>query len=220
MPTAMNSPSASSLIITMMLFARELSRAPRSSSHVMNITMPNAGRFTSTGMPRHVRRRLQQAMDVGVRAEERRPVAGRQPWRKGEADAPQQRGEVVAPGDRDGHVADGVLEDQIPPDDPRDELSERRVRVGVRAARLRDHRGQLRVAERRQRTRAAEQEEREDERGPGAVANDGAVRRQLPCGRRADRTEDPGADHGADREHDEIAGAEHPPQRLRRCLHR
>ena len=47
----MNSPSASSLMTTMMLFAVELSRAPRSSSHVISITMPKAGRFTSIGMP-------------------------------------------------------------------------------------------------------------------------------------------------------------------------
>ena len=35
----------------MMLLARTLSFAPRSSSHVINITMPNAGRLTRIGMP-------------------------------------------------------------------------------------------------------------------------------------------------------------------------
>jgi len=38
----------------------------------------------------------------------------------------------------------------------------------------------------------------------------------LSRGRRADRAEDPGADDGADREHDEIAGPQHAPERLRR----
>ncbi len=36
---------------TITLLARALSRAPRSSSQVMKVTMPNAGRLTSTGMP-------------------------------------------------------------------------------------------------------------------------------------------------------------------------
>ena len=44
-------PSTASLITTMMLFARALSRTPRRSSHVMNITIANAGRFTRIGTP-------------------------------------------------------------------------------------------------------------------------------------------------------------------------
>ena len=96
-----------------------------------------------------VRRRLQQAVHRRVGAQERRPIAGREPRRKRDAEAAEQRVEVVAPRDRDRDVADGVLEDQIPADDPGDQLSERRVRVGVRASRLRDHRRQLRVAQRR-----------------------------------------------------------------------
>ena len=101
--------------------------------------------------------------------------------------AAEQRLEVVAPRDRDGDVADGVLEDQIPPDDPRDELAERRVRVRVRAARLRNHRRQLGVAERRERAADAEQQERDDERRPGADADHLAVRADL-AGRRRCRS--------------------------------
>ena len=37
----------------------------------------------------------------------------------------------------------------------------------------------------------------------------------LPRRRRADRAEDAGADHRADRQHDQIAGAEHALQRVR-----
>ena len=48
--------------------------------------------------------------------------------------------------------------------------------------------------------------------GPGAVADDLAVRADLPGRRRADRAEDAGADHRADRQHDQIAGAEHALQ--------
>ena len=51
-PTATNSVSAISLITTMMLLAVALSRAPRSSSHVINITIANAGMLIRIGMPR------------------------------------------------------------------------------------------------------------------------------------------------------------------------
>ena len=52
MPTATNSASAASFTITMMLLARELSFAPRSSSQVIAATMPNAGRLIRIGVPR------------------------------------------------------------------------------------------------------------------------------------------------------------------------
>ena len=87
-----------------------------------------------------------------------------------------QRVEIVAPRDRHGDVADRVLEDQIPADDPRDQLAERRVRVGVGASRLRDHRRELRVAQPASAHATAEQEEREDQRRSCAVADD------LPLG--------------------------------------
>ena len=58
----------------------------------------------------------------------------------------------------------------------------------------------------------AKQHEREDERRPGAVSHDLAGRRRLARRRRPDRTEDARADHGADRQHDQIAGAEHAPE--------
>ena len=65
---------------------------------------------------------------------------------------------------------------------------------------------------------AAQQQERKDQRGAGAVADDRAVGAYLPRGRRADRAEDAGADDGADREHDQVAGAEHALERLARLL--
>ena len=43
--------SAISLMTTMTLFAVALSRAPRSSSHVMTNTIANAGRCRRIGMP-------------------------------------------------------------------------------------------------------------------------------------------------------------------------
>ena len=60
----------------------------------------------------------------------------------------QQLVDVLAPA-RSPTVAapTGVLEDQVPADDPGDQLAHRRVRVGVGAARDRDHRRHLGVAE-------------------------------------------------------------------------
>ena len=65
--------------------------------------------------PGDVRGRIEQAADLGVRAEERGAIAGRQPHRQREADAAQQRRKVVAPGDGDGDVADRVLEHRSQP---------------------------------------------------------------------------------------------------------
>ena len=63
----------------------------------------------------------------------------------------------------------------------------------------------------------AEQQERQDERGPGAEAHDLARGVDLAGGCRAERREDAGADHGADRQHHEVAGPEgalHPSPTL------
>ena len=198
---------------TMMLLAVTLSRAPRINSHVISITMLNAGRCTRIGMPAIRGAVFKQAVDLRIRAEQRRAIAGRQPDRQPGPEAAQQRVEVVAPRNGDGDVADGVLEDQVPADDPRDQLPHRRVRIGVGAARLRNHRGELGVAEPGQRARAAEQQERKDQRRAGAVPNHLAVGPDLSGRRRADGAENAGADHGADREHDQIAGAERALER-------
>ena len=194
--------------------ALALSRAPRSSSQVISITMPNAGQVDQDRNAGDVRRGLEQAVHVRVRAEERGAIAGVSHAGRSHADAAQQRLEVVAPRDRDGDVADGVLENEIPADDPRHQLAERRVGVGVGAPGLRNHRRQLRVAERGERARGAEQHEREDQRRAGAIADDHAVRPDLSGRGGADRAEDAGADHRADRQHHQIAGAEHALQRM------
>ncbi len=47
----MNSASTISFTATMMLFARALSRTPSNSSHVMNMTIANAGTLIRIGMP-------------------------------------------------------------------------------------------------------------------------------------------------------------------------
>ena len=200
----------------MMLLAVALSRAPRSSSQVISITIENAGTWMRIGMPATCGAGGQQAVNLRIGAEQRRPIAGRHPDRQRDAEIPQQRLEVVAPGDRDRDVADGVLENQIPADDPRDQLAERRVGVRVGAARLRNHRRELRVAESRERAGAAEQQERKHQRRPGALPDHFAVGPDLTGGRGADRAEDAGADHRADRQHDQIAGAEGPLQALLR----
>ena len=179
---------------------------------MISITMPNAGRWMTIGMPAICGAVCRRPCTAGIGAQERRPIAGRQPGWQIAMPKPEQRVEVVAPRDRDRDVADGVFEDQIPADDPRDELTERRVRVGVGASGLRNHRRQLRVAERRERARHAEQQEREDQRRAGAV-RERPRRSDRPARRpQSDRAEDAGPDDRSDRQHDQVAGAEHPFQ--------
>ena len=85
-----------------------------------------------------------------------------------------------------GHHCGGDREfqDQIPADDPRDELTEGRVRERVGAACHRHRRGELRVAQRGQAARDGGEDERYRDRRPGDVARRG----------RSDR-EDAGPDH-------------------------
>jgi hypothetical protein len=160
----------------------------------------------------HVRRRLQQPMDLRIGAEEGRPVSGGQPVRDVQVDGRQHALEVVAPRDGDRHVAHRVLEDQVPPDDPRDQLAERGVRVRIRAPRLRNHRRQLGVAQAGEHAGQTEQHERQHERGAGAAAHHVTRGVHFPRGRGADGPENSGADHGADRQHDQVAGAERASQ--------
>ena len=158
-------------------------------------------------MPAIFGRRLEKAVNRGIGAEERRSIPVRQVCGQIDAEAGKQRIEIAAPRNRHGDVADRVLEDQIPADDPGHQLAQRRVRIRVRASRLRNHRRELRVAERRQPAHDAEQDEREDERRPGAVTHDLARRQDLAGRRGADRRKDARADHRADGEHDQIPGA-------------
>ena len=162
-------------------------------------------------------RGVEEAMDLGIGAEQRRAISGRQPVRKMNAKVADERLEVVSPGNGHRDVADRVLENQIPSDDPGDYLAECRVRIRVRATRLRYHRRELGVAQAGECAADAQQPEGEHEGRSGACAHHGACRIVLSRGRRSDRAEDPGADHGADRQHDEIAGPEDASERLR-CL--
>jgi hypothetical protein len=170
----------------------------------MNITIANAGTLTRIGTGPMCGADAMRPCTCGseLRSAVRYPVV-------------EQRFEVVAPRDGDRDVADGVLEDQIPADDPRNEFAERRIGVRVCAARLRNHRSQLGVAQPGEPAARAKENERDDERGTRAKANDVAGRISLSRGRGADRAEDSGADHGPDREHYQITRAERALQSVR-----
>ena len=117
---------------------------------------------------------------------------------------PSSVDEVAGPADRHGRRAERVLEDQVPADDPGDELAERRVSVGVGGACDRHARGELGIAERGEHARQARQDHGDDDCGTG-----------VRCGRLPGQHEDAGADDGADAEHDELSGPEHPLQAAR-----
>ena len=129
-------------------------------------------------------------VDEGPRRGARR---GGHPGRQIEAEAREDALEVAAPADRHGHRADRVLEDQVPADDPGDDLAERRVGVGVGAARDRDHRRELGVAQRGEAAGEPGQHVRERDRGARLVGGGGAGEH-----------EDPGADDRADAEQREV----------------
>src|SRR5262245_38622705 len=111
--------------------------------------------------------------------------------------------EVLAPCDGNRGGPDGVLEDQIPPDDPRNELAHRRVGIGVRAARDRNHRRELRVAETRERAANPRHDERERDRRARAFGDRGG----RP-------NEDAGPDDAADAERHERPWTQRPTQRV------
>ena len=163
-----------------------------------------------------VGRAVEETVDRGVGAEQRGAIPGREPVGQVDAEVADEGLKVVAPGNRHGDVSDCVLEDQVPPDDPGDHLAERGVRIRVGAPRLRNHRRQLGVAEAGERAADPKQQEGEHECRAGAGAHHVPRGIELARRRRPDRAEDAGADDRADGEHDEIAGPEDAPQRLRR----
>src|SRR5689334_14157667 len=59
--------------------------------------------------------------------------------------------EILAPGNRYGRRADGIFEHRIPTDDPRDQLAESGVGIGVRAPRNGDHGGKFGITKARER---------------------------------------------------------------------
>ena len=108
----------------------------------------------------------------------------------------EERVEVAAPADRDRGDRDAVLQDQVPADDPGDDLAERGVGVGVRAAGHRDRRRQLGVRQRGEHAGDRGQHERQDDRRTG------------DAGALADHHEDAGADDGADTHRGQLGRAD------------
>ena len=105
----------------------------------------------------------------------------------------RKRHDVARPAHGDRGRAEGVLENQVPADDPREELAQRGVAVGVGRAGNRHARRELRVAQARERTGHARQQHRQHDGRPRVL------RRGL-----ARQHEDPGADDGPDPERDQV----------------
>ena len=82
-----------------------------------------------------------------LRGLQRRPVIVGQPQRHLDMKDIQQFDEVIRPARRHRAGAHGVFERQVPADDPRQQFAQRRIGVGVSAARQRNHGRELRVAE-------------------------------------------------------------------------
>ena len=181
---------------------------------MISATIRNAGRLAMTGKPNRwgavVRAEAQvlagrqsvapPATASAAMCADRKSV--REPGRHRDAEVAQQLAEVARPPDRHADVAHRVLDDQVPADDPRHQLAERGVGVGVGRARDRHHRGELGVAERGEAAGDRGEQEREDDRRAGAGAE------RVADDRGAGRGEDAGADGGADAERGEVPLAE------------
>ncbi len=199
----------------MMLLARELSLTPSNSTHVTSMTIANAGTLRRIGNAAQSWRGVEQRAHSRIGAQRDGSIAVCEPVGKGHTEAAHERSEVTAPCHGDSDVPHGVLEDQIPANDPGNQFAQGGVGIGVGAAGLRNHSGQFRVAEGSQPAHHSQQNEREDQCGPGRGADDRSVGPNLAGGSGTDRREDAGADDRTDRQHDEIAGAQDAPERMR-----
>ena len=113
--------------------------------------------------------------------------------RQGDAERVQEGDYVCGPTDRNGGGADGVFEHKVPADDPGDPFAERRVGIGVGAARHRDHAGELAVAQAGEQAAKGRDHHRECHGGAGIL------RRGDPRQR-----EQAGADDRADAQGDQV----------------
>ena len=114
-----------------------------------------------------------------------------------EPDVVQQADCVTGPSDRDHRRGQRVFEQQQRAHDPRAEFADGGVRVGVRGAGDRQHRGELGVAQARECADDAGDDEGEHDRGAGIQRGGGAG---------AD--EDAGADDATDAEQHQVNRAE------------
>ena len=138
-----NTRIATILMMTMTLFARALSRTPRTRIQVSTMITSSAGtlKIAARELPsdNHRLGKLLRQVESEQRV--------------------QNVIEVCRESDRDSHVRNRVLEDEVPADDPGKYLAERRVGVGIRASRNRNHGGELGVAERRKTAHECHQQE-------------------------------------------------------------
>ena len=163
---------------------------------------PEREQIENYGNAKNVRRALDQSGYFSGGAK-----IGRQPLRNIDPEGVMhERSKIVGPTDRDGHVADRVFEDQVPADDPRDQLSQRRVRIGVGRAGDRHHRRHFGVTERRKGADDGRDPKREHQRWTGARP------RSVAGGGGADGGKDARADDRADAQQRDIERPQAPLQ--------
>ena len=97
------------------------------------------------------------------------PVVVRQPQRHFDIENIQQLDEVIGPSRRHGAGAHGVFEREVPADDPGEDFAERRISIGVSAARERNHGRKLRIAQSCEGAAQAGENEREHQPWSGIV---------------------------------------------------
>ena len=129
--------------------------------------------------------------------------AGRRGQRRRHDDAQvaQQTDDVAGPAHRHGRRPDRIFQREQAADDPRRQLAQRGVGIGVGRPRDRNHRRELGVAEGGEAAGHRRHHERQQDARPGILR-----------GGQPGQHEDAGADDVADAEHDEARRAEHALQ--------
>ena len=186
-PKAITRSTIAIFTYTITLLKRADSLIPTTSSVV--IAMMSADRRQVDDAARHSNERV-RSFDGERRLHERF-------WQI-DADTMEEGTEVPRPPDSNCRRAEEILEHEIPSNDPRDELAERRVAIGVRASGNWNHRRELRVAQTGEEAAGSGEDERVDDRGPG-----------VQRGGRTGQHENTRADDRADSQQCQIARGEH-----------
>ena len=82
------------------------------------------------------------ARPVATRPDRRRPVIWYMESKRGELCF-----QISPKTDRHSHIADRIFQNQVPANDPRDQFTQSRVRIRIRAPSNRDHRSQFGIAQ-------------------------------------------------------------------------
>ena len=134
-PAMMTSSTTATLIATIALLKRALSRMPITRTVVRDRNDDQRRQVEPGAAGRKMALLVKQEGRIG------------QDVRHVQVENPDKILKVLRPAVRDGGGSDGVFEDEVPADDPGEHLAQRDIGVRVRRPGYRRHRRELRIAE-------------------------------------------------------------------------